>query len=116
MASTFDKKWIVYKMSADLSRAVDTIKRSVILNLMKDAGCSEDDIKLVKMLLTNTTLKIKVEKTLSGWFATTFGSFKGDSLSSKLFTLYLAGALNHLRAKLNRENPPITDMHFPTEM
>ena len=58
------KKWKFHKMSADLSRAFDTIQRSVLLNLMKDAGCSEDDIKLVKMLLPNTNLRLKVENNI----------------------------------------------------
>ena len=86
--------------------------------MLKDAGCSEDDIKLVKCLLTNTKLKIKLEKATSeAFFETTLGSFQGDCLSGKLFTLYLAGSLNHLRAVLlNRPNPPISNDQMPLEM
>ena len=80
-----------------MSSAFDTIKRSTILNLLEDAGCSRDDVRLVRFLLSNTVLKVRVNSTTSAEFATTLGSFQGDSLSGCLFTLVLAGALHHLR-------------------
>ena len=109
------KKWKFYKMSIDMSRAYDTIKRKVILNLLKDAGCTEDEIRIVNLLLTNTKLTIRINKTKSEKFETTLGSFQGDALSGKLFTLYLAGALNHLRATIERPNPPIGINLLPME-
>ena len=41
----------------------------------------------------------KNQKCLSEPFEVTLGAFQGDSLSAKLFTLYLAGALQHLDLK-----------------
>ena len=90
------KKWTYHKMSIDMSRAFDAIKRKTILNLLVDAGCTDDEIRLVKLLLTDTKLRIKLNKTTSEEFDVTLGSFQGDSISGKLFTLYLSGALNHL--------------------
>ena len=46
-----------------MTSAFDTIKRSVLLDILREAGCSEDDLKLVRYLLSNTKLKIKIEKT-----------------------------------------------------
>ena len=109
------KGWSFSKIGIDMSRAFDTIKRGVILYLLADAGCSEDDIALVRYLLSSTKLEIKVNKTKSKEFKTSLGSGQGDSLSGKLFTLYLAGALNHLRAILDRPNPPISDESMPLE-
>ena len=60
--------------------------------------CTEDDARLVRFLLSNTVLKIRINSTLSAEFVSTLGSFQGDSLSGCLFTLVLAGALYHLRA------------------
>ena len=80
-----------------MSSAFDTIRRSTILSLLSDAGCSEDDIRLVRFLLSNTILKVRVNSATSIEFETTMGSFQGDSLSGCLFTLVLAGALYHLR-------------------
>lgn len=85
-------------MIIDMSRVFDTIRRPIILELLMDAGCSEYDIRLVHLLLINTKLTIKINDTMSDEFVVTLGSGQGDSLSGKLFTLYHAGALNHLRA------------------
>ena len=84
-------------MGVDMSAAFDTIKRSTILNLLVDAGCTEDEVRLVRFLLSNTVVKIRVNSTYSVEFITTLGSFQGDSLSGCLFTLVLAGALHQLR-------------------
>ena len=69
-------------MGIDMSSAFDTIKRSVLLELLADAGCSEDDIRLVRYLLSCTKLKIKVRSTVSGEFIVTIGAFQGDSLET----------------------------------
>ena len=47
-------------MGIDMSAAFDTIKRSTILNLLADAGCSDDDIGLVRFLLSNTKIRVRV--------------------------------------------------------
>ena len=102
-------------MGIDMSNAFSTIIRSTIINLLHDSGCSEDDIRLVKMLLRNTNLRVKLKNILSDPFSITLGSFQGDSISAKLFTLYLAGALNHLRTVSAIPNPPIFSSLMPSE-
>lgn len=103
-------------MSIDTSRVFDTIKRKVILNLLNDAWCSNDDIILVAFLMSNTKLRIKLSLTKSELFQISLGSGQWYSLSGKLFELYLAGALNHLRAVSNRSNPPISANMIPLEV
>ena len=98
-----------------MSSAFNTIRRQTILNLLKDAGASEDDVRLVRFMLAKTKLTVRVGKMLSESFQTTVGKFEGDSLSGSLFTLTLAGALNHLRAVQGRPNPPISEQGMPTE-
>ena len=97
VATVLNKPFSFHKMGIDMSAAFDTIKRGTILNLLADAGCSDDEIRLVRFLLSNTKLKVRVNSTVSVEFISTVGSFQGDSLSGSLFTLVLAGALNHLR-------------------
>ena len=113
------RHWEYYKMDIDMSSAFDTINRQTILNLLTDAGCAKDDIKLVRLLLSNIKLKVKVNNCLSVEFESTEGSPQGDSLSGKLFTLVFAGGLYHLRAvaevKLSRPNPPFTIEMLPLE-
>ena len=88
----------VHKMGIDMTSAFDTIKRSTILRLLYDAGCSEDDVRLVRLLLSNTTVTVRVNGAKSTAFISTVGPFQGDSLSGSLFTLSLAGGLNQLRS------------------
>ena len=58
-----------------------------------------------------------MRSTVSGEFIVTIGAFQGDSLSGKLFTLYLAGALYHLRAFMSylRPNPAFAENLLPLE-
>jgi len=118
LAVVMERNWSFHKMGIDMSAAFDTIQRSTILNVLKDAGCSDDDIRLVRFLLSNTLIRIRVDKTYSVVFETTLGSFQGDSLSGCLFTLVLAGALNHLRTLIPfRSNPPFNVMtSMPEEL
>ena len=105
-----------HKMGIDMSSAFDTIKRSTILRLLEEAGCSEDDIRLVRLLMANTKIRVRVNGTLSAEFTSTDGAFQGDSLSGTLFNLSLAGALYHVRAvATERPNPPISDKGMPVE-
>ena len=69
-----------------------------------------DDLRLVGLLLANTMLKVRVEGELLVFavFESLLGSFQCDSLSGKLFTLVLAGALVDFRQRL-AESPP----HIP---
>ena len=111
-----EKKWEFHKIGIDMSSAFDTINRQTILNLLADAGCTEDEIRMVRFLLSNTKLRVRVNNTLSAEFISTEGAFQGDSRSGTLFTLTLVGALNHVRAVVAfRPNPPIAPNMIPTE-
>ncbi len=113
------KKWEYHRMGIDMSSAFDTIRRSSILELLVKCGCDADEIRLVRLLLSNTKLRIKVNGTLSAEFESFLGAFQGDCLSGCLFTLVLAGALNELRLTLavtiSRPNPPISDLGLPLD-
>ena len=120
VAVVMKKHWEFHKIGIDMSSAFDTIKRTTILNLLTDAGCSEDETRLVRFLLSNTKMKVKVNNAISSEFESLLGSFQGDCLSGKLFTLVLAGALHHLRAIVSIithpiPNPPISDQGIPLE-
>ena len=81
------KNWSFCKLGIDMSRAFDTVKRDVIIKVLKDAGASEDDVRILQYLLSNTKLRVRVNSTFSEVFETLLGAFQGDSLSGKLFTL-----------------------------
>ena len=109
------KKWKFSKMGIDMTSAFNSIKRETILALLSDAGCSEDDVRMVRFLLAKTILKVRVNGNVSDEFETNAGTFEGDSLSGVLFTPVLAGALNHARILTTRSNPPIAFNGMPTE-
>ena len=113
------KKWAYHRMGIDMSSAFDTIRRTSILDLLAECGCDDDEIRIVRLLLSNTKLRVKVNGTLSVEFESYLGAFQGDCLSGCLFTLVLAGALGELRISLavtiNRPNPPITGLGFPLD-
>jgi len=49
-------------MGIDMSSAFGTISRKTILNLLEDAGRTEDEIRIVRLLLSNTKLHVRVGK------------------------------------------------------
>ncbi|XP_019625003.1 PREDICTED: uncharacterized protein LOC109470482 [Branchiostoma belcheri] len=46
------KHWDFHKMGIDMSRAFDTVKRSKILEVLDQAGCNNDELRLVRLLLS----------------------------------------------------------------
>ena len=75
-----------------------TVRVQTILNVLSDAGCTEDKTRLARLLLTNNTLRININGTLSIEFQTTTGAFQDDAAAGNLFTVVEAAALIHLRA------------------
>ena len=59
--------------------------------------------------------QVKLKDALSSNFNSTLGAFQGDSLSGKLFTLVLAGALYDVRKKTGRSEPPISAEGLPKQ-
>ena len=106
-------------MGIDMSSAFDTIRRTSILELLVKCGCNDDEIRLVRLLLSNTKLRVNVNGTLSAQFQSLLGAFQGDCLSGCLFTLVLAGALCELRSDLaismDRPDPPISSQGLPLD-
>ena len=110
------RQWDYHRMGIDMSSAFDTINRHTILRLLADAGCTNDEIRFVRVLLSNTKLRVRVNGSFSAWFMSTNGSFQGDCLSGCLFTLTLAGALNHLRIVIRFiPDLPISENSMPLE-
>ena len=116
LSVVLDRRWEYHRMGIDMSSAFDTINRQTILNLLKDAGCTEDGIRLSRVLLSNTKLKVRVNSSLFLEFESTRGSFQGDCASGCFFTLTLAGSLNHVRVMIpSRPILPIGDNGLPLE-
>ena len=98
-------RWLVAKTSIvkglgikiDMSAAIDTINRHELLNILESI-LEEDELRLIRFLLSNTFISLKVngtEERLS--FLSNTGTPQGDSLSLLLFIIYPEHALRHLR-------------------
>ena len=69
-------------MGLDMSSAFDTINRQTVLNLLDDAGCERDEIRLVRFLLSITKIKVKVNDSISAEFISTIGGPQGFFIKS----------------------------------
>ena len=99
-----------------MSRAFDTIKRSKTPGVRHQAGCNSVGLRLVRLLMDDTRLKVRVKTAHSAESETTIGSRQGDGLSPVLFTCYLAAALLSVRESSTRLNLPISSLGMPLEM
>ncbi|GFS26217.1 very-long-chain enoyl-CoA reductase [Elysia marginata] len=80
-----------------MSAAFDTIDRVTLLNILETI-IEEDELRLVRFLLSNTCLNKRIggakeEKK----FTSNTGTPQGDSLSPVLFVVYLENALKEVR-------------------
>ena len=82
-------------LGIDMSRAFDTISRRKLVNVLR-SFLEPDEVRLVQLLVSDTTLSARIKNTQSRPFATTSGTPQGDSLSPVLFIIYLETALRHV--------------------
>ena len=85
---------ILHTLGTDLSHAFDSVKRPKLLQILQDEGWAKDDeVRMIRFLLANTTLCVRIEGIVTRRRQTTIGVPQGDGLSGLLFIAYLASAL-----------------------
>ena len=83
-----------------MSAVFDTIDRATLLNILETI-IEEDELRLVRFLLSNTCLNIRIGGTKEEKkFTSNIGTPQGDSLSPILFVVYLENALKEVRPLL----------------
>lgn len=93
------KKWECFILGIDLSRAFDTVNRTQLLQVMGNI-VDGDSLKLIRLLLANTSARVRVEKSFSDEFRLLIGTPQGDSISPVLFTCLLEACLREVRQNL----------------
>ena len=85
---------------ADMSAAFDTINRHILLDILRDI-VQEDEHRIIRFLLSNTEISVKVNGTEEKiTFMCNTGAPQGDGLSPVLFIVYLEHALKSVRPSI----------------
>ena len=90
----------VYVTGIDMSSAFNTIDRSKLLNITKYI-VTEDEQRMLRVLLSNTKLHVRVYGAETQSFILNVGSPQGDSISGPFFNVYLEFSLKKVRTKVN---------------
>ena len=92
----------------DVTAAFDTIKKTKLTEIL-ESFLREDKKRIIRILLSNTTLDIKSSSNISNLFDRDIGSPQGDGLSRCLFVIYLEKALRTHRERV--DNNHVTSEH-----
>jgi len=76
----------------DMSKAFDTVERGKLFEILQTV-LADDELHLMKILIKDVQLQVRVGNTTGSSIMTNIGVPQGDCLSPILFTLYLAVAL-----------------------
>jgi hypothetical protein len=81
-----ERYWL---LGLDLSKAFDCLDREELLRIFRDeVGATEDEMRILRTLLADTSLRTRIGKMTGQSFATTIGTPQGDALSPCLFLVY----------------------------
>ena len=96
----------VYITGIDMSSAFDTINRSKLMAAMEEF-ISEDEYRMVRLLLSNTTIRIQCTEGKDEHLPTNVGSPQGDAISGTFFNIAFEKSLRKIRSLLNEKHPEI---------
>ena len=94
----------IYITGIDMTAAFDTVERDKLMDEMTTI-VSEDELRMCRLLLSNTSITIQNSKAEVEAFNTNVGSPQGDGISGIFFNTYFERALRVLREKLIKHNP-----------
>ena len=86
----------IHILGLDMSKAFDTIHREKLFMFFGNI-VSESNYRIIRLLLTNTSLAIIIKDYCGKWFNTYCGSPQGDGLSPTCWGIYLEGVLKPIR-------------------
>ena len=102
----------VYATGIDMSSAFDTIHRDELLRVAEGI-MDEDGMRILRILLSNTSIEIRVKGAQTRKIETNIGGPQGDSYSGPLFTMYFENALKEMREEVGIH---LESMEMPEEM
>ena len=84
-----------------MSAAFDTIIRVRMIAIVSTL-LDEDEVRMIRYLLSNTTLTVKIKGANAEPFKSNIGCAQGDGLSGKLYTIYFEASLRELQPILDQ--------------
>ena len=93
-----------------MSSAFDTIERRKVIEVA-EMFFNEDKTRMLHVLLSNTTIEVRVRDAESQPFKSNIGSPQGDSISGPMFTIYLNKALQEVREALEKQPIDARDLN-----
>ena len=90
----------------DMSSAFDTVERDKLLYELS-SFLGEDEMRMCRILLSNTSIIIRNNNVKAEPFKTNIGSPQGDGISGTFFNVYFERALRAIREEMNNEIPHI---------
>ena len=93
-----------------MSSAFNTIQRNKLINIAKEV-LNEDEIRILRIHLAETTLEVKVQNAQKATFESKTDSPQRDSINGPLFTIYFNYVLQQLREEMGKEPTYIRDIN-----
>lgn len=101
--AVISKNYQVTLLLLDMSKAFDRVNREDLLDQLEKI-LEEDELNILKILITDVRLQVRIGNELGEKIVTDIGVPQGDCLSPILFTLYLANAMTERRTILEEEH------------
>lgn len=88
-------------VQTDMSQAFDTPDRELLMEILEtEVNISEDELRLIRVLLAEVKLQLKIDNHKGEQFTSLIGVPQGDGLSPKLFLVYM----EHIRRKYMKKS------------